>query len=134
MLGVTKTIKIRIGTATALGELNNSPTAALIWEELPFEGEVRRWGEEVYFPIPVKAGLERDAREIVEVGDIAYWPPGEAMCIFFGPTPASQRGEIRAASRVNIVGRVKGDLGIFRGARDGAKIFVDKGVNEGDAR
>jgi hypothetical protein len=61
----------------------------------------------------VTSELEKDAREVVEVGDLGYWPPGKAFCIFFGPTPMSRSGEIRPASAVNIVGKVKGDASQF---------------------
>ena len=100
--------------------MNESPTAALIWEALPIEGEGHRWGDEIYFTIPVKAPLDDKAQEVVERGDVGYWPPGQAFCVFFGPTPVSQSDEIRAASAVNIVGTITGDLQVFKKAREGS--------------
>lgn len=99
-------------------------TVGAIAAALPFEGIARRWGEEVYFEIPVEAEAENPV-EVVEAGKIGYWPPGRALCIFFGPTPASRSPEeIRPASPVNPVGRVVGDPRVFASVRDGERIFV----------
>jgi hypothetical protein len=119
-------IRISFGEVVVEGELYESPTAALIWEALPIEGEGHRWGEEVYFTIPVQAPLDDTAREVVEGGNIGYWPQGEALCIFFGPTPASRGDEIRAASAVNIVGTITVDPQVFTKATEGIIIRVEK--------
>ena len=116
---MSRGIRIRFGDVTVEGRLNESPTAALIWEALPIEGEGHRWGDEIYFTIPVKAPLDDKAQEVVERGDVGYWPPGQAFCVFFGPTPVSQSDEIRAASAVNIVGTITGDPQVFKKATDG---------------
>jgi hypothetical protein len=91
-------------------ELGEGPTAEEIWGHLPFEGPANLWGDEIYFEIPVSMEPESEARETVEVGDVCYWPQGEALCIFFGPTPASTDEKPRAASPVTIVGRVSEGL------------------------
>ena len=101
-------------------------TAQLIWDALPIESNNNLWGEEIYFSIPVKAGQEKGAREVVSSGELGYWPPGHAFCIFFGPTPASRGDEIRAASAVNIIGKVLSDPKVFRKAKDGTKITIEK--------
>ena len=119
-------IRITFGEVVAAGELYESPTATLIWEALPIEGKGHRWGEEIYFTIPVQAPLDDTAREVVDRGDVGYWPQGEALCIFFGPTPASRGDEIRAASAVNIVGTITGDPQVFTQAMDGIIIRVEK--------
>ncbi|OGP83077.1 MAG: hypothetical protein A2Z08_11765 [Deltaproteobacteria bacterium RBG_16_54_11] len=119
-------IKICFGDFVVRGELNESPTAALIWEALPIEGEGNLWGEEIYFAIPVEAELDDSARAVVERGDLGYWPQGRALCIFFGPTPASQGDEIRPASPVNLVGKIRGDLQIFKGVTEGTMVRLDK--------
>ena len=119
-------IRIITGELKVEAELNDSKTAQLIWESLPIESNTNLWGEEVYFSIPVQAGQEKGAREVVSAGELGYWPSGHAFCIFFGPTPASQGDEIRAASAVNIIGRVLSDPKIFRKAKDGAKIILEK--------
>lgn len=102
-------ITVRIGTLTMEAELNNTPTARKITEALPIQANFNTWGDEIYFAIPVTAELDDSAREVVEIGDLGFWPPGKAFCIFFGQTPMSKPGEIRPASAVNIVGQVKGD-------------------------
>ena len=90
------------------------------------EGKGNLWGEEIYFSIPVKTGSEKGAREVVSAGELGYWPPGNAFCIFFGPTPASRGDEIRAASAVNIIGKVLSDPKVFLKVKDGAKITLEK--------
>ena len=92
------------------GYLNDTPTGLALAEALPIEGEAQRWGDEIYFPVPkVVQDLDDNAAVSVQVGDIGYWPPGRALCLFFGLTPSSVPGEIRPASAVNLVGRIAGD-------------------------
>jgi hypothetical protein len=122
-----KKIKIKAGNVEAEAILNDSPTARNIWEALPIEAKANTWGEEIYFSIPVKAPLEKTAQELVEVGDLGYWPSGSAFCIFFGPTPMSQGQEIRAASAVNVIGRVSGDPKVFKKVPSGAKVRLEQG-------
>jgi uncharacterized protein len=107
-------IKITIGKLTMEAELNDSPTAKQVAEALPIKTSFSTWGDEIYFSIPVRAGLEKSAQEVVEVGDLGYWPPGKAFCIFFGQTPASRPGKIMPASAVNIIGKVLGDAARFK--------------------
>ena len=121
-----KKIKIVIGELKVEAELNESKTAQLIWEALPIEAKTHLWGEEIYFAIPVKTGQEQGARDVVSSGELGYWPPGHAFCIFFGPTPASRGDEIRAASAVNIIGKVLSDPKVFWKAKDGVKITLEK--------
>ena len=104
---------------------NGSKTAAAIWDALPLDIPGETWGDEIYFGIPVKAKAE-DAREVVDLGDLAYWPPGSAFCIFFGPTPSSRGDEIRPASPVNVFGRVLGDATVFKSVRSGTKVRVER--------
>jgi len=119
-------IQIHVGDVTLQGELNESPTASIIWEALPIEGRGNRWGEEIYFAIPVAAQLDDTARAVVERGDLGYWPQGHALCIFFGPTPVSRGDEIRPASPVNIVGKIRGDLRALKEAAEGTIVRLDK--------
>ena len=121
-----KKIRIITGELKVEAELNDSKTAQVIWDALPIESNNNLWGEEIYFSIPVKAGQEKGAREVVSAGELGFWPPGHAFCIFFGPTPASRGDEIRAASAVNIIGKVSSDPNVFRKAKDGAKITLEK--------
>jgi hypothetical protein len=93
---------------------------------LPIEGVASIWGSEIYFPIPVFVD-EENSFEVVEKGAIAYWPPGNSLCIFWGPTPASRhKDEIRPASPVNVVGRVLGDPEVFSKVRFREKIIIEK--------
>ena len=121
-----KAITIRTGNITMSAELNDKPTAVKVWEALPIEGRGSRWGDEIYFEIPVTAGQEADAREDVEVGELGYWPVGSAFCIFFGPTPVSSGSQPRAYSPVNILGKVKGDATLFRQVKSGEKVVLER--------
>ena len=103
----------------------NPKTAKAVIDALPIRGRGSRWGDEIYFSIGVSAQSE-NAKDVVEVGDIAYWPPGQALCIFFGPTPASRGQEPRAASPVNVFGKVRGDASMFRKVRNGEEVVITK--------
>lgn len=118
-------IKVTVGEVEVYGELNETGTADLIWRGLPFESKVNTWGDEIYFSIPVQAALDDSAREAVEIGDMGYWPPGNAFCIFFGPTPNSRGDEIRPASSVNVFGKVVGDPKVLLAVRTGASVRVE---------
>jgi hypothetical protein len=119
-------IRIKAGKVVAEAELTDKPTAKKIWEALPIEGRANTWGDEIYFPIPVKAGGEPDARAEMAVGELGYWPPGSAFCIFFGPTPASSGSEPCAASPVNLLGKVMGDATAFKAVKQGEKVVLEK--------
>ncbi len=119
-------IVIKAGGNTFEGELDESVTGKAIYGALPIRAKGQRWGGEIYFSIPVSCELEEDSREVLEEGELGYWPPGKAFCIFFGPTPASGGDEIRAASAVNIVGRMKGDLSGLWDVPDGAEVCIEK--------
>jgi hypothetical protein len=116
-------IRISAGAVSVEAELDASRTATRIWEALPIEAKVSTWGDEIYFDIGIDAAPE-SPREVVEAGDLAYWPPGQAFCIFWGPTPASRGDEIRPASPVNVVGRVSGDATLFKAVRPGARVTL----------
>lgn len=119
-------VKIKTGNIELEGELNDSESARGIYEKLPIKGVVRRWGDEIYFKIPLHVDLEEGAKEVVDKGDLGFWPEGDCFCIFFGKTPASQEYEIRAASAVNIFGKIVGDASVLRNTRDGDEILVEK--------
>ena len=118
-------IRITAGEVSATATLNDSGTAQAIWSALPIEARGSTWGDEIYFSIPVDQ-REEDARPVVDLGDIAYWPPGKAFCIFFGPTPASQGDECRPASPVNVVGKIDGDPKAFKKVPSGARVVLAK--------
>ncbi len=117
-------IRIRAGTVEVAAELNDSATAHAIAKGLPFEGIANTWGNEIYFSIPVRCADENH-QAVVEMGDLGYWRPGNAFCIFFGATPASRGNEIRPASPVNVFGRVVGDATVLKSVSDGARVVVE---------
>jgi hypothetical protein len=118
-----KRIRIVAGAVEAEAELNNTATAQAIWEALPIEGRVNLWGDEIYFSIPISLQLEA-GQEVVSAGDLGYWPEGDALCIFFGPTPVSRGNEIRPASPVTVFGRIIGDATVFKKVAAGTTITV----------
>ena len=119
-------ILISAENVTATAALKDNPTADAVWKALPLEARVNTWGDEIYFSIPVEMEQADDAGDVVNKGDLGYWPPGKAFCIFFGLTPASRNSEIRAASAVNVFGSLEGNAAIFKKVPDGAVIKVDK--------
>lgn len=122
---MAKRIQIKAGRIEMAAELNESKTASLIWDALPIRAKANTWGEEIYFSIPVKAELD-NPREVVKEGDLGYWPPESAFCVFFGPTPISKGKEIRPASGVNLVGRILGDPQEFKKVFSGERIILEK--------
>jgi len=120
-----RTIQIKVNGIELEAILNDSRTAQAIWEALPIVARINTWGDEVYFAIPVKLELEK-GKEVVEMGDLGYWPTGSAFCIFFGPTPMSRGEEIRPASAVAVFGKVVGDATILKKANSGAQIIIER--------
>ena len=106
------------------GTLNETQTAQSIAAALPIEAAANTWGDEIYFGIPVDAGLEQE-QDTVEMGDLGYWPPGRAFCIFFGPTPASRGDEIRPASAVTVIGKLGGDPTVLKQVDPGSQISIE---------
>jgi hypothetical protein len=119
-------IIISVENLSVTAELFDTPTAKKILENLPIDGSANVWGDEIYFTIPLTLEQESDAREDVEVGDLAYWPAGPAFCIFFGPTPVSTGDQPQAYSPVNVYGRISGDAGQFKSVAGGAAIHVKR--------
>ncbi len=116
-------IEIVAGEVTVDAELNQTETAQAVWDELPIQGAANTWGDEIYFSIPIALELEA-GQEVVEIGDLGYWPPGKALCLFFGPTPASRGDEIRPASSVTVLGRIVGDATLLKAVEEGAPVTV----------
>lgn len=119
-------IQITAGEVSATGVLEDNATADAIWEALPISARANTWGDEIYFGIPVHAEEASDADAVVKMGALAYWPPGNAFCIFFGRTPASQGDEIRAASAVNPLGSIEGDPTVFKQVAGGTTVTIEK--------
>jgi hypothetical protein len=122
-------IRITTGVIEATAELNDTGTAQVIWEALPIKSRVSLWGDEIYFSIPLSLELEA-GQEVVNVGDLGYWPEGNAFCIFFGLTPVSQGDEIRPASPVTVFGKVIGDATVFKKIAARTKITIRRENNE----
>jgi len=118
-------IRITAGDVSATAVLNDSATAETIWQALPIEARGNTWGDEIYFAIPVHLD-EEDAQEVVDMGDLGYWPPGHAFCIFFGRTPMSRGNEIRPASPVNVFGKIEGDAKAFTRVSSGAQVRLER--------
>lgn len=117
-------IEISAGDVVVTAVLNGSDTADEMWAALPITGRAQTWGDEIYFSIPLSAGEAADSQETVEMGAVAYWPPGSALCLFWGPTPMSAPGEIRPASAVNVMGLIDGDPTVLGGVADGTEVVV----------
>ena len=120
---MSRKICIRAGSVEMDAELNDCAAAGLIRDALPITGRANRWGEEIYFSIPVSATPENPTTD-VDVGTLAYWGPGKAFCIFFGRTPASSSDKPVPASEVEIVGKTLGDATEFTGVGDGEEVVI----------
>ena len=121
---MAKNITIRAGDVALDAELNDTDTAGAIWAALPIHANSSTWGDEIYFQIEVEADLE-DGQETVELGDLGYWPPGSAFCLFFGRTPASRGDEIRPASEVTIVGKILSDIEPLKRVVSGSLVTIE---------
>lgn len=122
---MSQAIRIRIGDLELSAELNDSPTAKAIVAELPIQGKAQIWGDEIYFSTPVQEPEGKEAREVMEVGDLAYWPPGNAFCILFGPTPASTDDRPRLASASNHIGKILDDVKPLRTVTGGTGVTLE---------
>ena len=126
---MSQRVRIMVGELKAKAMLNDTETAKKVLGVLSVSASVNVWGEEIYFGIPIEADLE-NAVDTVNLGEIAYWPQGKALCIFFGRTPVSEGDEIRPISAVNVIGEVEGSPRLFQelldGLRKGERITISK--------
>ncbi|MBN1678169.1 MAG: hypothetical protein JW880_06480 [Candidatus Thermoplasmatota archaeon] len=103
---------------------DETPSIRSLLSVLPFSSRAQTWGDEVYFEAPFHADLEKDGRAAMEVGEVAFWPDGDAVAVFFGPTPASSGASPQAYSPCNILGRVEGDTGVLKKVKPGTPLDV----------
>jgi hypothetical protein len=122
-----KTVKIITGGLVYSAELNDSSTAQELQSLLPLELAMSRWGDEYYGGCGIDVPQASDAREVMEVGELAVWPAGKALCIFFGPTPASHGSEPRAVSPVNPVGKITGDVKALKSLGRVIRVRIEAG-------
>lgn len=120
-----KKVRITAGTVSILAEFSDTECAKAIAKSLPIEAVPNEWGDEFYFAIPVKLPLDATATGKVKIGDIGYWPPGQALAIFFGRTPMSTGPDPVPASEVNLVGRIVGDALVLHRAKGASKIRIE---------
>lgn len=119
-------IKIQIGNTSLRAELFDTQCAGQVIDKLPIEAVPHEWGDEFYFEIPVSAQLDQTATTKVQVGDIGFWPPGNALAIFFGPTPMSKDSDPVPAGAVNLVGKILGDAAMLKREKGAGKIIIAK--------
>lgn len=120
-------LKMTIGSVVLEVELFDTPSADALYDAAPFSAVANTWGQEVFFATPVKVEEESGARTVMELGEVAFWPPGSAIAIGYGKTPASEGDEIRLASPANVFGRALGDVKQLRAVGAGVEIQVEKG-------
>ena len=123
---MTRRMRITSGEVAVTATLVEGETADLVWDALPLESTASTWGDEIYFRTTISTGESADSRAVQDVGAVAYWPSGQALCLFFGPTPVSTGSEPRAISPVNPVGMIEGDPHALRSVRDGSTILVER--------
>ena len=119
-------IEVAAGSVLVTATLNDSSTADALWDALPLEASANTWGDEIYFRVAVQVDEEDEASDVVNMGALAYWPPGQALCLFFGRTPASRGDEIRAASAVNVIGSIEGDATVLKHVESGGRVVVSR--------
>lgn len=121
---VLKKIRIKINHIQTTAELYDTPTGQAIAEQFPINSKINTWGKEIYFSIPVICDLEKNSRSVLEIGELGYYPPMQAFCIFYGPTPMSSNGKPQAADNVNVFGKISGSMDDLHKVISGEKVTI----------
>ncbi len=119
-------VQITAGQVTVHAALNGSATADKLWAALPVKARAGTWGDEIYFSTDVHDEGDPKASDVVPLGTVGYWPPGSALCLFFGPTPVSSAGECRGASPITVLGLIEGDCKALKKVPSGAAVTVER--------
>ena len=119
-------INLKFSSYTINIKLRSNKTASAIKNILPFKSIVKTWGEEIYFEIPIEESLdlENDAKDIINVGEIAYWIEGKCIAIGYGKTPISKGNEIKLAARTNIWGDANLNVERLKNIKDGDEVII----------
>lgn len=120
-------VKIKTDKGSFIAELYDNPMGDDIWNALPLEGNVKTWGDEIYFSTSLKSGYEDFKKSVVEIGELAFWDPGNAFCIFFGPTPGSSVP--KPANPATVFGEVENinkNIGKLKSVTGGSNIKITK--------
>lgn len=121
---VLKKIKIKINHIQTTAELYDTPTGQAIADQFPINSKINTWGKEIYFSIPVICDLEKNSRSVLEIGELGYYPPMQAFCIFYGPTPMSSSEKPQAADNVNVFGKISGSMDDLHKVISGEKVTI----------
>ena len=121
-----KSIKIFVEKHEVVISLRNTKTAGAVWDACPFESRAALWGKEVYFDTTIDVEKEKDAKQVIEKGEIAFWVEGQSIAIGFGPTPISEKNEIKLVTKANVVGDSSYDLTSLSDVGSGALVKVEK--------
>ena len=121
-----KKIKIKFSNNFIIVELNNSDTAKKIYALCPIKSTTNTWGNEIYFETTIKVKKDKTAKDIINLGEIAYWVEGSSIAIGFGPTPISKADEIRLVTKANIIGKTKSNLSSLGMVNSGEIVIVER--------
>ena len=121
-----KKIKIKFSNNFIIVELNNSDTAKKVYASCPIKSTTNTWGNEIYFEAAIKVKKDKTAKDIINLGEIAYWVEGSSIAIGFGPTPISKADEIRLVTKANIIGQTKSNLSSLGMVNSGEIVIVER--------
>ena len=124
MRGMTK-VRFETPQGSFGGAFDEGEVARAIAGKLPIASTAMRWGEEIYFDVPVAMANTNPTRTVT-LGDLGYWPEGPSLCIFFGKTPASKGNEPRPASDITVIGHTDAPVELLRSITQGTPITVER--------